>query len=439
MTKHITNKVYLAKDVYSRWKSLVEEAKETITVFTPYFDRTLLSVLKANNDINLQQITIVTDFNPISILELPNQLRAIKQALSLGLNVLSLPCLHAKVLLIDRKYITTGSQNFTYRGRKNKECTTVPTESMEGTQFVNTLDNWLEQAKPIDESLVDLMLTKLGKQFKEYSVLVDKIQSEFTKLRVQHEKEKQNDIQLKVQEKQRAIRLGLVELEQKSRIKMSNGEVFASIKKFASSSGYYDSLVVFDNVDDLTSWTLTDEDDSIVSYELPRCKFYPIIVANSNRMAFVRIANRRITYVRTVVTRNWQVGDIYYDINIEFPATETCNINIVINISISGRGSCQFDVLFTGCSASIVGKRYIEFENIPYAKAIEYKRLIESSFFESTTHLDKLFKYCFTNFKYNTLGIDNKNLGDLLDGSIYKLGIIQYLKQPIIVINKYPW
>src|SRR3972149_2092627 len=110
------NRTFLARDVYPRWKRLVANAKAAITIYTPFFDRVLLSLLESNHEIKNVQVTIVTDLNPLTLLELPNQLRTMKKAISRGFTFLSLPGLHAKVLLVDDKFACTGSQNFTLRG-----------------------------------------------------------------------------------------------------------------------------------------------------------------------------------------------------------------------------------------------------------------------------------------------------------------------------------
>ena len=92
---------FLARDVYRRWQSVIRGAETDITIFTPYFDNTLLRLLKANAIVKPDQRTIVTEISPDNALEMPYQLKAAKKALSQGIAVLSLQGLHAKVLLVD--------------------------------------------------------------------------------------------------------------------------------------------------------------------------------------------------------------------------------------------------------------------------------------------------------------------------------------------------
>jgi phosphatidylserine/phosphatidylglycerophosphate/cardiolipin synthase-like enzyme len=126
------NRIYLARDTYNSWKRMVSRAKDSITIYSPYFDKIRLYLL-GNTLLENARITVVTSLDLDSILEMPYQLRTIKRALSKGISVVETQNLHAKVLLVDDKYITTGSQNFTSHGRKSKECTVIPREALDGT------------------------------------------------------------------------------------------------------------------------------------------------------------------------------------------------------------------------------------------------------------------------------------------------------------------
>src|SRR3990172_5751730 len=208
------NRIFLARDVYPKWKSLIAKAQDNITIFTPFLDRLILSLLKVNPNIETSRVTIVTDFEPASILELPNQLRTIKKALTSGISVLTLSGLHAKVLVVDNWYVILGSQNFTSRARKSKEASVVPRWSFEYTRFVETLKSWRDQANPINEDLGDLLISKITRRIKQHKKLLEETQAEFDKLVEQHE-----------QEKRLALIRRLEQLESQSRIHMAQGVV----------------------------------------------------------------------------------------------------------------------------------------------------------------------------------------------------------------------
>jgi|SRR5208283_2010070 len=217
-----TEKQYLsfvAHDVYAKWKRLVAAAQDSITIYTPFFDQLLPSLIKENKQVDTDNINIVTDFSPESLLELPNQLRTIKKILSDGISVLTLPGLHAKILLIDDKYVSVGSQNFTCRGRKNKEASVLPSASLEGSRFTATLMEWRKQATNIDEDFVDLLISQLQHRLKKHGDLHKDFQREFDEIQETYE-----------HEKQKAMRRRLEELERQSHIRMANGVMYASIQ-----------------------------------------------------------------------------------------------------------------------------------------------------------------------------------------------------------------
>jgi phospholipase D-like protein len=383
------NRTYLARDVYPRWKQLVKDAKETVTIYTPFLDRLLLALLSSNSDVETGQITVITDFNPASILEQPHQLRTIKKALSRGFPILSLANLHAKVLLVDDKYIATGSQNFTFHGRKSKECTVVPCESMKGARFVDTLICWREQAEPIDEDLVDSLISKLEHRIRQHKKLLLETQAEFIEICKHHEQEKQN-----------ALIRRLEELERQSRIRMSQGVVYASIDYVSSEWGGYESLRA-DNEYDMTSWIIEKPDGSVEPYRLSRLSMYPMILADSNRMGFARIGKTRISYIRKGLNwtnRNLTVDNLPLKVNITFPESDTRKRNIIVKLSHSHFGSCEFDVLFKGDSSVMVEKRYSKGGAYWENEHDSFVKTLEKGFFASTVHLDEFFQKIFHSF-----------------------------------------
>ena len=420
------NRVYLARDVYLNWKRRVSEAEDCITIYSPFFDRLLISLL-GNTCLDNEDITIVTDLNPASILELPNQLQAIKHALSSGISVLTISRLHAKVLLTDDKYITTGSQNFTSYGRKSKECTVGPTESLKDTKFVNTLLRWREEAEPVVEDLIDILISKLSTRIKQHKKLIEETHTEFDKLLEEYEHEKQN-----------ALIRRLPELERKSRIKMSQGKAYASIKYiYGEYDGYY-SLVA-DHQYNMTQWLKENPEGTTKPYRLNRLTMYPIILAESNRMGFARIGNKRITYIRESLSwtdRKLKVGDMLLAVDINFPKTDTKKRNIVVKLSHPHLGSCKVSFLFTGDAARLTGKRYFKGKPSWRDGHEGFVEALDNQFFDSPEELNSFFSRFFTGFTYNKLGLHNKNVLEYLKEERFRLSIIQFQGNPFLVVKK---
>lgn len=419
------NRTYLARDVYRAWKGRVSKAEESITVYSPFFDRLLLSLL-GNAGIDNEDISIITDLNPASILEMPNQLLTIKRALSIGISVSTISRLHAKVLLIDDKFISTGSQNFTSYGRKSKECTVVPYSPLENTQFVTTLISWRDNASPIDEELIDVLISKLSRRISLHKKLIEETQVEFDQILEEYEQEKQN-----------ALIRRLEELERNSRIQLSHGVIYASIEHIYGGWDDYDSLVADYNFD-MTRWVIKKDDGTNDPYRLNRLSMYPMIIAENNRMGFARIGKTRISYIRKSVNwtgRKLEVADMCLSVSIIFPEAETKKRNIIAIFKHSYLGSCEASFLFTGDALNLIRKKYLRGNSNWSGEHKSFIDSLEKNFFGSPRELNKFFSRFFANFTYSTLGRDNKNVREYLTGSRFRLSVIQFEGNPFLVIK----
>jgi hypothetical protein len=417
-----SNRTFLAQDVYSRWKRVVASAKTNITIFTPYFDRVLLALLNANSTLDKQQIIIVTDFTPDTALELPNQLRTTKKLLSRGISVLSLQGLHAKVLLVDGNITCIGSQNFTSRGRKNKETSVLPSAMLGNSRFVKILNEWRAQAREVTEEEVDELLSQLTPLFRKHRKIHEDIQAEFDEIVERHEKVRNTLASHRLEE-----------LEKQSQIKLAQREVYANIERHPN--GY--ATLMVDTGGDLTNWVIVNADGSRTPYKLKRYSMYPVILADSYRMGFARICKTRITYLRRVVLLSGRIiGDIGFrmSVHVTFPKMETEKKNIIVKLTHENLGSCEFAALFNGESVTIREKSYAKgrmLDNPDY-----FVSVLEEKLFKSENALEELFRYCFSPFTYDRLGIKDKNVRNYLEGSRFRLFVIQYKEKPILVVAR---
>ena len=109
-----------ASDLFEKWKNLVGKAEYSIEIFTPYLDYTINALLA-----NIPEriiVTIITALEGDNLFQRGYQLKSLKEAINNGILVKNLNGLHAKILVVDNDFISLGSQNFTNRGRKNKEA-----------------------------------------------------------------------------------------------------------------------------------------------------------------------------------------------------------------------------------------------------------------------------------------------------------------------------
>jgi len=111
-------------DCSDLWEEYIQEATESIVVFTPYFDRMLVNLF-SECILPYEDIYLVTQLDRVdSRSENLTRLDRIVELMELGVNVHILNRLHAKVLIVDDQYAFFGSQNFTNYSTESIEITT---------------------------------------------------------------------------------------------------------------------------------------------------------------------------------------------------------------------------------------------------------------------------------------------------------------------------
>jgi hypothetical protein len=133
------NRQFLAKDAYREWKRRVRAADEEVRVFSPYLDRLVVDLL-GNARLDASALSVVTDLSPANgSLDYRARLLSIRRLLQQGIEVRSLARLHAKVLLVNGRLATVGSQNFTSYARTSKETTAAPSVDLAGSNLLPLL------------------------------------------------------------------------------------------------------------------------------------------------------------------------------------------------------------------------------------------------------------------------------------------------------------
>lgn len=117
------------------WEEKINEAYDSLLIFTPYFDYYLEELLD-NCELPYESMTLVSQLDYIDDREENlNRLRVMLNLMSKGVNVLKLERLHAKALVVDEDWAIFGSQNFTNYSRSSVEISTE-IESSEGFDWV---------------------------------------------------------------------------------------------------------------------------------------------------------------------------------------------------------------------------------------------------------------------------------------------------------------
>ncbi len=166
---------------------------------------------------------------------------------------------------------------------------------------------------------------------------------------------------------------------------------------------------------------------------------YPVILNENKRMGFARIGKTRITYMRPSVTwtdRLLEIEGIDLTVEIEFPETETERRNIVVKLENKRFGSCQVELLFTGDSVHLVGKKdFARNDDATHTGYNRFKELMEWHLFDEQKGIDEFFHRFFTPFTFDVLGRGRRNIRSFLTNDHYRLSVIQFQENPFLLIT----
>jgi hypothetical protein len=449
------DRTFLARDAYRAWKRKVQEAAESVVVFTPYLD-SLLDRLLRNSALEAEAMTVVTDLSPGSgALDYRAQLIGVRALLRRGVEVRSLFRLHAKVLLCDWQTATMGSQNFTSYGRGSRETTAVPPDDLGESRFVATLGEWFDAAVPVDIVLVERLLAGLENEIKavqdaqealaaSYEQLWDEYQRDLERQR-RHEQE----LRRQAQAARPAIAARLGDAVMRAQERLARPVVWARLTEVGYRDSYdtwgkYDTLLT-DRESDLTRWSARASDQADAHRSLHRFNMYPLILNPSGRMGFGRVAVTRISYVRRAVgwTAPKSLAGMTYRLHVEFPEKdfETANLHITLRSTAELSGATvKLLVRFDGIEAVLVGHEIAGVGLLgSYVPGSGWRAMTPedvAASFVSPEAFNQLMKAAFASFKHRELGIANHNAGQFFPSGWVRVTLIEYAGQPVLVVSE---
>lgn len=290
---------FLAADVYPIWRRRVKAAASSIRIYAPYLDRLAVDLL-GHTHLDADHLAVVTDLSPASgTLDYRGQLLAIKRLLDAGVDVRSLPRLHAKVLLVDGETTTVGSQNFTSYARRSRETTHVSTLDLRESTFVATLQHWYSEAERVDPVLVARLLDELDEPFKRAKEAITALVGAYEDVEATHREERRQAV-IRRFERDLAIARSTSTSSEIRRAAVGSGYSAGQSVAYASLEWHddgYKTLMRWGRDIDLTSWRRTHGGTALDPVRLERLAFYPVLLGPEGRMALVRVARSRITYV----------------------------------------------------------------------------------------------------------------------------------------------
>jgi hypothetical protein len=325
---------FLAADAYPRWRRRVKAAEESVRIYSPYLDDLVVRLL-GNSELDAEDLSVVTDLSPVSgTLTYRRQLLAIRRLLKQDVEVRSLPRLHAKVLLVDGKSVTVGSQNFTSYARKSKETTAVPALDMSESRLVDTLERWYDVAKPVDLDLIEQLLDDLAERFQTARAAIEALSTAYDEALADYSEKQRQAAKRRferdlAQARSSSASAGFQRAASASLYSAGQRVAFARLEWI--DAGYWTLMRSSRDVD-LTRWRMSDAGLHSDTVKLRSLLFYPVLLGPGMRMAFVRVGETRITYVWRDVLRNQPRtigGRRIYPIT-SFPDDQADGANLVI-------------------------------------------------------------------------------------------------------------
>ena len=400
-----------AKDMYTVWSENCKSSNKSILVLSPYVDVTVKNLLSTNQIPLHVSKRIYTRVDSDTIFDNPYQIRTLIDCIKEGIAIYSIPDLHANALIIDNKYFSIGSQNFTAQGRKDKETSMMSKRDFISSKYFETIESWLDEAEEVKleyllklESKLKFLRTKIENLKKEHKSNFDEIpnKSEIRRLEL--------------------IR-NLLFLKSRSNTQFESEYIFLK-KTFIDTreSSLYTYLA--DSRKDLRKWKVKGEGNSAA---LIRLKYYPCVQTSNNSISFVRLAKTRISFFLTWIgLGSYAVGDVVFTLSINCPQqnTDKVNFQIILKNVRTNRSEGILDFYFDGSDFHFVNGTFSE----KYQEMYLMKNLIENNIEKK-----KIIEWCFRGHNMATIG---EGIDEFFDGSLLKLYIVEYLENPIIIAEK---
>lgn len=436
---------FLARDVYPTWRRRVKAATSQVLVFTPYLDRLVVSLL-SSAPLPASQMGVVTDLSPESgVRDYRKQLLAIQTLLNAGIEVRSLPRLHAKVLLVDGVAVTVGSQNFTSYARRSKEATVAAAANVSGTSFVATLRSWHLDADPVDPDLVERLLASLTGHTKAVKAAVEDLQAAFVEVEQAHRTEVEERRRAEAEEAARrqaaqeaAARAAASQAAAAAaRARISRGLAHATTTtryRSAQQTAHArmkDGHLAADSRSDLTAWKRYDG-TRWQNERLTWLRYYPIIVQPSGRMAYARVAKTVITFLKSGIrwTDRRRINGRDLAVVVEFPERNLDDGNIVITLRTRHERpwGCRLRLLFDGQDCDLVRD---EVFGVEHGDVVDTLRDFCVQAWDDDP--DSVLHAAFDSTRFTKIGIGSPNASNYFTAADYRLNLIEYVDRPILV------
>lgn len=429
---------FLARDTYGVWKRRVRKAEDSIRVFTPYFDK-LLERLLSNASIAPDRVSVVTDLSPGSgTLSYRRQLIGARALLEHGVEIRSLPRLHAKVLLCDGRVATVGSQNFTTYARGSKETTIADRTDVSESVFVETLEAWFASATPVSPEFIETLLNHLESPMEELEQAHHSLAQAFQEEWSVYLDDRAAELRaVEAAEALRALPAKLAAAVRNATERQARETVWAQLKDSGGWNGFRTFSAWRDGT--FTEWVGRSSSGRRSRIELERLRLHPVIISSSGRMGFARVATQQISYVRFSIDwdRPIEINGRRYDMFVRLPETEPSRSNMEITLSLEGRpqyAKLVLHVLFNGTDAKLIAW-LIESASAQGLLVANQRGVLESlaSDLDDPELMGDVVAFTFRPFKYKYLGIEDHNAATFFPSGWVSTTVIDFRDTHVLV------
>ncbi len=310
-----------AKDVFSRWQKLVWRARNSVTVYSPFLNETINELLESVA--SGVKIKIITRLDEDSLCGNGNayQLKALLKAkCEQSASIFHLPGLHAKILLVDNEFVSIGSQNYTNRGRKNKEASFVSKSSFLNSKLLREIEEWNGCVENVSESYLEELYNNIIEDCKDFQKRKLELKKKIEEIKERHKR----------------------------------SELNLTTKRTATLTRYDgNNNLTCKSTEHLTNWVKKHK-----RAELEKGLFYPIINLDTKQMVFARVSKTVISFIeKEKACDNVLLGNKSFDVKIVFPGTNCSMSNVKMFFKSDSGKEIKLKYFFDGNNFELKSKR----------------------------------------------------------------------------------
>lgn len=143
---------FYLRSIDRRWKKEIASAEDAIIFLSPYLTSNTANLVL--REANPKIIQIYTVFSFQNFVSGSSSIKTLRQLKNKGIQLFHLEKLHAKVLIIDKKFASLGSQNLTFGGTRNKEASITISQAEQVIKLNKLVESWLVDAISISDEMI---------------------------------------------------------------------------------------------------------------------------------------------------------------------------------------------------------------------------------------------------------------------------------------------